>query len=463
MVNCGNAFREHRFPLLFELCDTSHALEALVAAHSQDELSLYSLLVLCLRELLARIKQRPTQAAVPELFHQNELGGTALAFASSYKAPVEVLETMINLAKLDAEKRNILDITCSDLRLPMHIVANRHPDLAAIKLLVRHHHSALLAMSREGASPLDYAIQVPRRCGPPAQAHHCLRARTLLRRHPPLGTSPTLEAIAVRSTDDVPLLVLCQFNSWEASSARSQNSPTQVTINEMHSKDENGRTAFATAVVADARVEVLESELGKQDTKVRKIARVCDKDSAPPLGLALYSTDAATSSYWLARTLDRCTVPLNLPSSTTRRAPLSCPFCASASLQWSTATSPPSSTSVASPTSYWWRRRCPVHHAAEFAGDIAIIKPVIREHDAELLNKDKCGRTPLDYTKRNPNPAVPPFFTEAETAFCKCNYPALIKLCGPTPDWAIRAKLAKDKKDREDAAEADRLEAVFFD
>jgi len=36
------------------------------------------------------------------------------------------------------------------------------------------------------------------------------------------------------------------------------------------------------------------------------------------------------------------------------------------------------------------------------------------------------------------------------------------QLCGPAPDWSIRAKLAKDKKDKEDATEADRREAVFF-
>ena len=39
-----NKFKKHRFPRLIELCGTSDALEALVAAHSEDGLSLY---VLC--------------------------------------------------------------------------------------------------------------------------------------------------------------------------------------------------------------------------------------------------------------------------------------------------------------------------------------------------------------------------------------------------------------------------------
>ena len=53
--------------------------------------------------------------------------------------------------------------------------------------------------------------------------------------------------------------------------------------------------------------------------------------------------------------------------------------------------------------------------------------------------------------------------TEVATAFRDCNYPALVKLCGSTPARKHEVKLAKDKKDKEDAAEADRLEAKFFD
>ena len=52
------AYKQHRFPRLIELCGTSDALEALVAAHSEDGLPLF---VLCYRKswykVLAGIKQ----------------------------------------------------------------------------------------------------------------------------------------------------------------------------------------------------------------------------------------------------------------------------------------------------------------------------------------------------------------------------------------------------------------------
>jgi len=72
------------------------------------------------------------------------------------------------------------------------------------------------------------------------------------------GTSDELQALAVCSTDDVQLLVLCQCDSWGVASKRIETSPTQATIEEMHEKDEKGRIAFATAV-ADAPVELLEN------------------------------------------------------------------------------------------------------------------------------------------------------------------------------------------------------------
>jgi len=51
----------------------------------------------------------------------------------------------------------------------------------------------------------------------------------------------------------------------------------------------------------------------------------------------------------------------------------------------------------------------PVHHAVEYASDIAILKPLIREHAPELLTEDADGDTPLDLAKRNP--AVVSFMT----------------------------------------------------
>ena len=61
--------------------------------------------------------------------------------------------------------------------------------------------------------------------------------------------------------------------------------------------------------------------------------------------------------------------------------------------------------------------RHPVHFAANVAADIAILKPVIRELDAELFNKDEYDYTVLDRANLNPNPAVVvSFMTEAVTA-----------------------------------------------
>ena len=219
LLDCSNADNEHRNPRLIELCGTSDALEALVAAHSEDNMSLR---VLCLR-----IKQLPTKAEIAELFYQDELGRTT--FAEANNAPVEVLESMLALGKPDAEKRNILDIADIHLRLPMHYIAEGHPDHAATKFLVRHHHPALLTQTNVNGIPLDYAIEFNKS---PAVAD-LLRKITTAYKHghftgliPLCGTSPTLQPLAVRTTDDVPLLVLCQCGSWEAVRKRIETIPT---------------------------------------------------------------------------------------------------------------------------------------------------------------------------------------------------------------------------------------------
>jgi len=109
--DCRDAFGDNFFPRVIELYGTSDALEALVAAHVEDELSPTAL---CLRKswskILARIKQLPTQAALAELFYQDASGQHCVVFTCGNKARVEVLESMILLGKLDAKKRNILAI-----------------------------------------------------------------------------------------------------------------------------------------------------------------------------------------------------------------------------------------------------------------------------------------------------------------------------------------------------------------
>jgi len=122
---------------------------------------------------------------------------------------------MIDLGKLDAKKRNILDIADIDLYLPLHHTAWRHPNPAAIKLVVRHHPPALLAKNISGRIPLDFAIKHNKS---PAVVV-LLRKLTTAYKHyhfsaliPLCGTSPTLQALAVCSTDDMPLLMLSQCN-----------------------------------------------------------------------------------------------------------------------------------------------------------------------------------------------------------------------------------------------------------
>jgi len=95
--------------------------------------------------------------------------------------------------------------------------------------------------------------------------------------------------------------------------------------------------------------------------------------------------------------------------------------------------------------------------------DLSLYVLCWRKTPPSCSSRTSTARPPWTSPSATPNPAVFPFVTEAETPYRKCNYPALIKLCGPTPDWNTRAKLAKDKKDKEDVAEADRLEAKFFD
>ena len=61
------------------------------------------------------------------------------------------------------------------------------------------------------------------------------------------GTSDALKA----------LVSLCECGSWEAVSKRIETIPNQATIEEMHEKGEEGRIAFATAVLGGAPVELL--------------------------------------------------------------------------------------------------------------------------------------------------------------------------------------------------------------
>jgi len=112
---------------------------------------------------------------------------------------------------------------------------------------------------------------------------------------------------------------------------------------------------------------------------------------------------------------------------------LPCPCCASAKLPGSTATSQPSSTSVASPTRYWCTRSTRRGTRSTSLPITPMIKPVISEHDAELLTMDNFSETVLDCSKYNSHPAVLPFFTEAETSYRKCTTPPSSSSAPPRP------------------------------
>ena len=210
--------------------------------------------------------------------------------------------------------------------------------------------------------------------------------------------------------------------------------------------------------------------LGKQDAKKRRIVSVCDKDRVYPLFLAAMHRTNAASIKRLAREDQG-----QLHSSLHYALEFNEKSTAIVSLLHKCLTALemfdfPALIDLCGGESHVllvhkeYMERHPVHHAAMNTTSIAVLKPLIHEQAPELLVKDTNGSTPLDYANTfNPNPAVVSFESEVDTAFRDGNFPALIKFCGSTPDWTIRATLAKDKKDKADRAEADRLEAAFFD
>ena len=342
-------------------------------------------------KVLARIKQLPTLAAVAELFFKDESGLTTFAVASFYKAPVEVLESMILLGKLDAEKRNILDIANIDLRLPLHHIAYFHPDPAATKLLVRHNPSALLAKNTDGRTPRYYAIKFNK--SPSAVALLCKLAIAYEHGHfygliRLCGTSYALQALAVRYTDDAPLLVLNQCDSWPAARARIEKIPTQAAIEEILEKDEKGGTAFFNAIVADAPVELLERmfELGKQDTTKREIVKVCDRDGYTTLLLAaMHRSDAATIKLLARDDPGALFFALNIALVHNKKSAAVVSLLRKCFTAWEHGNISALIDLCGESDVLLWckeyveRHLVQVHAAAWHASDLAIIKPLIRE------------------------------------------------------------------------------------
>jgi len=158
LVRSYNAYKKHHFEHLVELCGTSAPLLALIAAHTEDSLSLD---VLCFRKdwpaVQSRLHRLRARAAVDEIFAQDGNGGTALARAVADEAPLAVLESMIVVSGMDGEKRNILDIATIDGCLPLHLAALFRFDQGVIELLVRNYPRGLLAETVNGQTPGHFA------------------------------------------------------------------------------------------------------------------------------------------------------------------------------------------------------------------------------------------------------------------------------------------------------------------
>jgi len=210
------------------------------------------------------------------------------------------------------------------------------------------------------------------------------------------GTSPTLQALTARFMDHVPLLVLGQCDSWDAAGKRIETIPAQAAIDELHEKDEKGRTKFATAVIDDAPVELLESmvKLGEQDTKERMIAMVCDKDEMHPLELAaIHRTDTAAIKQLARKNPGGLSNALQLVTEYNKKSTL---FLLRKCLAAWQQGNPSALIDLCGESNQLLENKVymeehPVHHVASCASDLSIIKPLIREHDTELLIKSPCS------------------------------------------------------------------------
>jgi len=96
--------------------------------------------------------------AVDQLFQQDHVGWTAIMFACSYSAPLELVQLMATKAKLDSRKRCLLAITSGGRRTALHLAAAEHSDLAVLSLLIREYWQVLFATDLQGHTPLQFAI-----------------------------------------------------------------------------------------------------------------------------------------------------------------------------------------------------------------------------------------------------------------------------------------------------------------
>jgi len=81
--------------------------------------------------------------AVDQIFFQGKGGYTAIMRACRSSAPLEIVQVMITMAKLDSRKRCLLAITCNNGLIALHWAAWCHSDPAVLELLIREHPLAL--------------------------------------------------------------------------------------------------------------------------------------------------------------------------------------------------------------------------------------------------------------------------------------------------------------------------------
>ena len=441
---------------------------------------------------------RTTEEAVAELFvvHGPECL-TPMMVAILKRAPVEVFVSMLILSRIDPEKRNILNMSPNPdyYMLPLHAAAVNHLDPEIIKLFICGFPEALLLCANGSLLPKHLAHEhgdSANRVDNPAVPSLLIAATDAFSQtdHPRMielcGTDAAWNHFFVPASWS--LLVLCQNKLWDDVADRIAGLSAREASGELYEKDEKGRTAFATAVADGATLELLQSmiELDRETTadRYKTIVHVeLDRETTVDRNKTIVHVKTHAGDYPFYLAAIHRAEPAVIKLMTREH-----PGCLDGALEL--AIMYKRSTDIVSLLrkccTAWengniaalidlcgesarllfmkkYAKKFPVHHVVQHANSTAILKPVFREHASELLAEDDFGYTPIENATNNKHSAVVSFVTEVDAAFHNCDYPALIKLCGSTPDWKKKAQHYKDKKKKADTAKADALEESFFE
>jgi len=88
-------------------------------------------------------REEPAHAAIEEMLKQEPEGRTAFAAAVVADAPVELLESMVELDKQDTKKRPMVSVCDRAGRSTLQLVDMHRTDASTIKLLVREYPGAM--------------------------------------------------------------------------------------------------------------------------------------------------------------------------------------------------------------------------------------------------------------------------------------------------------------------------------